>query len=386
MAKKDYYEVLGVAKGAEKDEIKKAYRKLAMKHHPDKNPGDKSAEGKFKEAAEAYDVLSDDTKKAQYDRFGHVSQNTGGGGFQDANMEDIFSRFGDIFGSGGNPFESFFTGGGGRQGRRRAAGPRGADLRLTLSLTLEEIAEGVEKKLKIQRYKNCETCKGSGAESASDFTTCPGCSGSGEIRRVAGGGFFQQIVVTACPTCHGEGRIISKSCKGCKGEGRVSQDDVVVVAVPKGVAEGMQISKRGSGHAGIRGGETGDLLILINEKPHDDFERESDNLIHNLYISFPDAAMGTNIEVPTLSGKARFTLKPGTQPGTVLRLKGKGMPNINGYGSGDLVVYVNVWVPKSLTVEEKSFLEKAKTAKNFNPNPSKEEKSFFSKIKEFFSA
>ena len=381
MAKKDYYEVLGVTKNADKEEIKKAYRKMAMKYHPDRNPDDKKAEEKFKEAAEAYDVLTDDNKKAQYDRFGHAGMNNGGQSYQNVNVEDIFSRFGDIFGEG-SPFVSFFGGGRTRQKRR---GQRGGDLRITVSLTLEEVAEGVEKKLKLRRQTTCDTCSGSGADTPDDFSTCPTCAGAGEVRRQAGGGFFQQIVVTACPTCQGEGQIIKNSCKSCAGQGRIQKDDVITVKIPAGVSEGMQLSMRGKGHAGLRGGSTGDLIIQIEEKASELFERDGDNILHNLFISFPEAALGASVDVPTLQGKARIKIQAGTQSGKILRLKDKGLHNINGYGKGDLLIHVNVWTPKSLTSEEKTALEKFSKSKNFTPTPTKEERNFFSRVKEFFS-
>ena len=384
MSKRDYYEVLGVSKGAEKDEIKKSYRKLAMKFHPDKNPGDAAAEEKFKEAAEAYDVLSDDNKKARYDQFGHAGMSGAGGGFQDINVEDIFSRFGDIFGQG-SPFESFFGGGGGRGGQQRRRGTRGSDLRIKVALTLEEVHSGVEKKIKIKRYTACGTCSGTGADGDGSYTTCQTCQGQGEVRRQAGGGFFQQIVVTACPACHGEGRIISRPCRTCNGEGRELGEELVNIKIPKGVAEGMQLSMRGNGHAGQRGGSSGDLIVQIDEKAHKLFERDGDTLHHVLFITIPDAALGTSVEVPTLTGKARFKVSAGTQAGKTVSLKNKGLPNINGYGTGDMLVHVNVWVPKSLTSEEKSIMEKFKSAENFQPSPTDSEKSFFSRIKDFFS-
>ena len=386
MAKRDYYEVLGVEKGASKDELKKAYRKLAMKHHPDKNPGDASAEEKFKEAAEAYEVLSDDQKRAQYDRFGHAGMSGAAGGYSNANMDDIFSRFSDIFGEG-NPFESFFGGSQGRGGRRRRPrGQRGGDLRIKVTLTLEEIATGLEKKIKLQRYTGCDTCSGTGAASSSDFQTCPMCNGAGEVRRQAGGGFFQQIVVTTCPQCNGEGRIITKSCNTCNGDGRVATEEVITVKIPAGVSEGVRLSKRGKGHAGLRGGDPGDLQILIEEKPSDIYERDGDNLHHVAYITFPEAALGTSMEVPIVTGgKKKFKIPGGTQSGKTFRLKGLGLPNINGYGTGDMFVHINVWVPKSLSSQEKSMLNKLKGSKNFAPNPTKEDKSFFSKIRDLFN-
>jgi molecular chaperone DnaJ len=385
MAKRDYYEVLGVAKNASQDEIKKAYRKMAMQYHPDKNPDNPQAEEKFKEAAEAYEVLSDDNKKARYDQFGHAGMSGGGGGgYQNVNMEDIFSRFGDIFGDG-SPFGEFFGGGRGRGRGGRPRGTRGADLRVKVTLTLEEVHAGVEKKLRMNRYHTCETCNGLGAENDSSYKVCHTCQGSGELRRQAGGGFFQQIVVQACPTCQGDGRILSRPCKGCEGEGRKVKEEIVAVQVPKGVAEGMQMTLRGKGHAGQRGGPSGDLIVVFEEKPHDLFERDGDNLIHALFVSVPDAALGADTEVPTLDKKVRFKLNPGTQPGYVARLKGKGLPNVNSGHVGDLLVQVNVWIPKSVTAEERATLEKLKKSRNFEPNPTHEERGFFSKVKEFFS-
>jgi molecular chaperone DnaJ len=386
--KRDYYEVLGVAKGADKDEIKKAYRKLAMQYHPDRNPGDKSAEDKFKEAAEAYEVLSDDDKRARYDRFGHAGMGNGGGGGQygQFDMNDIFSRFSDIFGGGagsGSPFESFFSGGG--RGRTRQTGQRGSDLRIKVALTMEEIFNGVEKRIKLNRHVGCETCSGKGSDAADGYQTCTTCNGSGEVRRTAGGGFFQQIVVSACPTCQGEGRTISKPCKACAGEGRVEQAGVVEVNFPAGVAEGMQITMRGRGNAGKRGGPPGDLQILIEEIEHPDFERDGDNVLHELWLNFADAALGTSVEVPTLSGKTRFKINPGTQSGKIFRLKGKGFPVVNGYGRGDQLIQVNVWVPKDLSREEKATMEKLRESKNFQPNPSGSDRGFFQRIKDIFS-
>lgn len=382
MAKRDYYEVLGISKGASKDEIKKAYRKLALAYHPDKNPGDAEAEEKFKEAAEAYEVLSDEEKRASYDRFGHAGVGGASGG-QSRGFEDIFSQFSDIFGDS-SPFGDFF--GGAQGGRRRRRGQRGGDLRINIKLDLEEIAAGVEKKIKLNRFVACETCSGSGAKDSNAFTTCPTCNGAGEIRQQAGGGFFQQIVVSTCPTCKGEGKIISQVCDNCEGKGREQKEDTISVKIPAGVQEGMSLSVRGKGHAGIRGGSPGDLIIQIEEKPSDLFERDGDNLIHELFISFPDAALGVNAEVPTLQGKkVRFKLPPGTQGGEVKRLRGKGLPNINGYGTGDLLIHVNVWTPKSLSPEEKRMLQRLQKSINFEPQPSKADRSFFSKMREFFS-
>lgn len=378
MAKRDYYEVLGVAKNASKEELKKAYRKLALQYHPDKNPDNKQAEDKFKEAAEAYEVLSDDQKKALYDRYGHAGLNQGA--YQQRSQQsydDIFSQFGDIFGS------EFFGGGG--RGRRRHPGQRGSDLRITIKLSLEDIASGVEKRIKLNRFVTCDVCSGSGAEDASSFQTCPTCSGTGEIRQQAGGGFFQQVVVSTCPTCQGEGRIITRNCRKCAGKGRVEKEEEVAFTVPAGVAEGMTLNVRGRGHAGLRGGPAGDLMVQIQEQPSEDFERDGDNLIHELFISFPDAVLGVTAEVPTLAGKAKFKIAPGTHPGKVMRLKGKGLPNINGYGPGDLLVHINVWTPQNLTSDERATLEKLRNSRNFTPNPTRAERSFFSRMREFFS-
>lgn len=380
--KRDYYEVLGVAKDASKDDIKKSYRKLAMQFHPDKNPGDAAAEEKFKEAAEAYEVLSDDQKRAQYDRFGH-NMGGGGGGYTTVNMEDIFSRFGDIFsGGGGSPFESIF--GGGRQ-RQRPRGQRGSDLRVKVPLTMEEIYDGVTKKIKIARFNTCDTCSGQGTTASDGYRTCGTCNGSGEIRRQAGGGFFQQIVVSACPTCQGEGRVISAACPSCSGEGRKEVSEVIEVRIPGGITEGMQITMRGKGNAGKRGGPPGDLIVLVEEVVHDKFERHGDDLIYELWLNFADAALGTSVEVPTLGGKTRFKIAPGTQSGKIFRLQGKGFPIVNGYGRGDQLIQVHVWVPQNLNRDERAAMEKFRDSSNFNPSPTSSDKGFFQRIKDMFS-
>jgi molecular chaperone DnaJ len=384
MAKRDYYEVLGVSKGAQKDDIKRAYRKMAIKYHPDKNPDDPESETKFKEAAEAYEVLSDDQKRATYDRFGHAGLGgAAGGGYQGSSVEDIFSQFSDIF---GGDFGDIFSGGargGGR--RRRSRGQRGSDIRIRLKLTLEQVNAGVEKKIKLPRQVACEACSGTGAENGTAFNTCPTCNGQGEIRQQAGGGFFQQIVVSTCPTCSGEGRIVSRSCSVCEGKGRTEQEDVVSVSIPAGVQEGMNLSLRGRGNAGLRGGSPGDLIIQIEEEKHEQFERDGDNLVHELFLSFPDAAIGTQSEVPTLDNPVRIKIAPGTQAGKVVRLKGKGLPNINGYGRGNLLIHINVWTPEALSSEERRILERLQKSPNFTPNPSQEQKGLFSRIREFFN-
>ena len=385
MAKRDYYEVLEVAKNAAPEDIKKAYRKQAMKYHPDRNPGDKSAEEKFKEAAEAYEVLSDDNKRARYDQLGHAGMSgaAGGAGFQEMDISDIF---GNIFG-GGSPFGDIFgaQGAGGRRGRQRRRGQPGADLRISMKLTLQEIATGVEKKIKLKRNVTCNTCSGNGAASGTAHKQCTTCNGSGEIRREAGGAFFREIVVDTCPTCRGEGRLISQACTNCEGQGRNLKEDVVSVKIPGGVMEGHKLKLDGRGNAGIRGGRPGDLYIHIEEKASDAFERNGDHLIHELYISFPNAVMGTTVDVPTLSGKARFKVPAGTLPGKVVRLRGKGLPNINGYGTGDLFVQINVWTPKKISAEEKKILEKLNKSSNFQPGKDRQEKGFMARMKEIFS-
>lgn len=381
MSKRDFYDVLGVSKTASKDEIKSAYRKLAMKYHPDKNPGDAAAEEMFKEAAEAYSVLSDDEQRQKYDRFGHAGLGNNGG-FSGMNMNDIFS---DIFGAG-SPFESFFGGGGGGRRSQRRQGVRGQDLRVRVKVTLEDVSNGVEKKIKLNRYCTCDTCSGSGAEIGGGYSTCPTCNGSGEIRRTSGGGFFQQIMVSACPQCGGEGRIVSNPCGTCNGEGREMQEVTETLKIPQGISEGLQISIRGAGHAGQRGGPAGDMIVLVDVETHEHFEREGDNIVYELYISFPEAALGTTVEVPTLGAKARFAIPAGTQSGKLVKLRGKGLPNLNHPShKGDLLVHVNVWIPKSLTNEERKILEKFRSSENFQPSPGKDERSFFQRVKEFFS-
>lgn len=388
MAKRDYYEVLGLSKGADGDEVKKAYRKLAMKYHPDRNPGDKEAEDKFKEIAEAYEVLSDDQKKAAYDRFGHagVGGAAGGGGYGQA--QDFSDIFGNIFG-GGSPFDMFGGAGGGGQRRRRGQGQPGTDLRLTLKLTLEEIATGIEKKLKLKRAVACDACKGTGAQDGTAYQSCPTCQGQGEVRRVAGGGFFQQIVIETCPTCQGEGRIVTKSCTKCNGQGRNQTEDVVSINIPAGISEGQQLKMQGKGNAGLRGGRSGDLIINIEEEAHQHFERHGDNLIHECFISFPDAVLGVEVHVPTIAGtKASFKVAPGTLPGKVFKLKGKGLPNINGYGKGDMMVQVNVWIPQELSSDEKKLLEKLAKSPNFDPESGhgKKERGFMARMRELFAS
>jgi len=384
-AKRDYYDVLGVAKSADKDAIKKAYRKLALKYHPDKNPGDSSAEEKFKEASEAYEVLSDDQKRSTYDRFGHAGLGgAAGGGAYGQDLNDIFSRFSDIFGGGGG-FEDMFGGGGGRR-RSRPRGTPGSDLRMRMPLSLEEISAGVKKKIKLKRFEACSTCGGNGAADDTSFQTCPTCTGSGEVRRQVGGGFFSQIVVSTCPTCSGEGRIVTKACPACEGEGRQQNETTLDLDIPAGVREGMALTLRGNGNAGKRGGPNGDLIVEVEEKPHELFERDGDNILYELVVSLPDAALGTSVEVPTLSSKVRFKVDAGTQSGKMVRLRGKGIPDLNSQRRGDQIVHINVWTPTKLSSEEKKLLEKLRSATNFQPQAQQSETSFFGRIREFFGS
>ncbi|GAA4727865.1 molecular chaperone DnaJ [Flavisolibacter ginsenosidimutans] len=386
MSKRDYYEILGVNKGAATEEIKKAYRKVAMQYHPDRNPGDKSAEEKFKEAAEAYEILSDQDKRSQYDRFGHAGVSGNGRGGHGQNMEDIFSQFGDIFGE--DIFGSFFSGGGGRRGGgggRAARGVRGSNLRIKLKLTYEEIAKGVTKNIKVKKYVTCHTCSGSGAKDKGSVQTCGTCGGSGQVRKVTNTFLGQMQTVTTCPTCNGEGTTVTAKCNSCKGEGRVYGEETVTIDIPAGVQEGMQLNISGKGNAGERGGSPGDLIILIEEEAHKELQREGLNAVYELHISFTDAVFGTNLEVPTIDGRAKIKIPPGTQSGKIFRLKGKGFPAVNSYEKGDQLVHVNVWTPQHLSAEEKTMLEKLSNSQNFKPNPDKTEKSFFDKMREMFS-
>lgn len=382
MAKRDYYEVLGVDKNATPEQLKSAYRKLALKYHPDRNPGDKEAEEKFKEAAEAYDVLSNADKKARYDQFGHAGLDGQGGfgGGASMNMDDIFSMFGSIF--GGHGFGGFGGFGGGQPQRPMT---HGTNLRIKVKLTLEEIDSGVEKKLKINKYIPCKSCGGSGARGNS-METCPHCHGSGyvvEMRRTLLGQMQTQSV---CPHCGGQGQVIKDKCPKCHGDGIVKSEEIITIQIPAGVQDGMQLSMSGQGNAAPRGGIPGDLIIQIEELPHEQFERQETNLYHNAFITFSEAALGTTLEVPTLHGKVRMKIEPGTPSGKILRLRGKGLPTPGGYGGrGDLLVSVNVWVPKSLTKEEKKLLEELQKMPNFQPHPSKQEQSFFDRMKNIFN-
>ncbi|MEN7548465.1 molecular chaperone DnaJ [Rapidithrix thailandica] len=377
MTKRDYYEILGVSRGAAQDEIKKAYRKIAIKFHPDKNPGDKEAEDKFKEAAEAYEVLSNPDKRERYDRFGHQGVE-GGFGSGGVNMEDIFSRFDDIFGGG---FGDFFGGSGGGRGARMK---KGSNLRIKLKLTLEEIANGVEKKIKVKRYVSCDSCDGNGSKNGTSLKTCPTCQGTGQVRKVVNTMLGQMVSTNTCPSCNGEGQTISQSCDKCHGEGRIYKEEVIPIKIPAGVSEGVQLSMSGKGNAPKRGGIPGDLLIVIEEVEDENLKRDGNNVHYDLYISFIDACLGTTVEVPTINGKVKIPIEAGTQSGKVLRLRGKGIRDLNGYSTGDQLIHVNIWTPKKLSSDEKKVLESLRSAENFKPQPGKSERSFFEKMKEFF--
>ncbi len=379
MSKRDYYDVLGVSRNATLVEIKKAYRKLAIKYHPDKNPDDPDAEEKFKEAAEAYEVLSDPDKRRRYDQFGHSgvggSGGFGGGGMS---MDDIFSHFGDIFGSA---FGGGFSSGGSQRSRRVN---KGSNLRVKVKLTLDEMANGVEKKIKIKKYVKCKACNGTGAADSNSMQTCPTCRGTGQVTRVTNTFLGQMHTTSTCPQCGGEGRIIHKPCHVCHGNGIVKEEEIVTVKIPPGVNNGMQLTLSGKGNAGARGGINGDLIILIEEVPHEHLKRDGNNLIYDLYLNFADAALGTEVYIPTVDKKVKFKIPAGTQGGKVFRLRGKGLPDINGYGRGDLIVNVNVWTPQKLSREEKEILEKLRNSDNFKPKPTSKDKSFFERMKEYF--
>ena len=385
MAKRDYYEVLGVQKSASADEIKKAYRKLAVKYHPDKNPGNKEAEEKFKEAAEAYSVLSDADKKAKYDQFGHAGVDGAGpdfsGGF--GNLNDILNDlFGGAFGGGFGGFGGFGGGFGGGQRRERVY--RGRDIRVRVKLTLEEIARGVEKEISIEKNVPCPDCGGRGARNSSDIKTCPACNGTGQVQRVVNSFLGQTVTYSTCQQCGGEGKIISNPCHTCNGTGLVRQRETIKVKIPAGVEAGMQMTVQGEGHAAKNNGINGDLLVVIEEQEHPDFRREGSNLLYTKVISVVDAMLGCEVEIPCLDGKQKIRVEPGTQSGTVTRLRGKGLPSVNSYGTGDLYVKIAVWIPKKLTKEEKTLFESIRQNESLKPNPTKDDKSFFEKLKDLF--
>ena len=380
MAKRDYYEILGVTKSTPPEEIKKAYRKMAIKYHPDKNPDNPTAEEKFKEAAEAYEVLSNPEKKQRYDQYGHAGVGGAGGGHGHMNMDDIFSNFGDIFGDD-SPFGSFFGGGRGGNGRSKR---RGSNLRIKLKLDLEEIANGAEKKIKVKRHVACDTCNGNGSKNGTSVKACTTCQGSGQTRKVVDTMLGRMVSSATCPTCQGTGSVISEKCTVCHGAGTQEKEEIINIKVPAGVADGMQLSMSGKGNYPQGGGIAGDLIILIEEAEHDVLKREGNNVVYDLYISFTDAVFGCAIEVPTIDGKVKIKIDPGTQSGKILRLKGKGIQDINGYEKGDQLIHVNVWTPQSLSKEEKEILQSFKDSDSFKPNPGKQDKSFFEKMREFF--
>jgi molecular chaperone DnaJ len=378
MTKRDYYEVLGVSKDASAEEIKKAYRQKAMQYHPDKNPGNKEAEDKFKEAAEAYEVLRDPEKKQRYDQFGHAGMGgaAGGGGFGGfTDIEDIFSAFGDIFGGFGG-----FSGSRsyGSSGRRVA---RGSDLRVKVKLNLEEIANGTEKKIKVKKYIQCQQCSGTGAKNGTAYSTCSTCHGSGRVTQVKNTILGQMQTTSSCPTCYGDGKIITEKCSNCAGEGVLRDEEVISINIPAGVGEGMQMTVTGKGNAARRGGINGDLLVVITEEEHPELIRDGNNLIYNLFLSFPEITLGTTAEIPTVDSRVKVKIDPGTQPEKILRLRGKGLPDVNGYGKGDLLVRIHVWIPKKLNSEERKILEKLLTSPGFKALPSSSEKSFFEKMR-----
>lgn len=386
--KRDYYEVLGVSRGADLDEVKKAYRKLAVRFHPDKNPGDKSAEEKFKEATEAYEVLKDPEKRKVYDQFGHqglagAGAGPGGfGGFGGFDLSDALRAFmRDFGGGGGGIFDDLFGGMGGR-GRGRAGPVGGADLKVRLKLTLEEIAGGTEKKLRIKRMVACDECGGSGAARGAGKTTCVQCAGAGEVRQVSRSIFGQFVNITTCPRCRGAGEIIEKPCPTCGGDGRVQGSSTVSVKIPAGVSSGNYINVAGAGHAGPQGGPAGDAIVLIEEKPHELFERHGDDLLFQLPISFTQAALGDGVIVPTLNGSVKLKVPQGTQSGKLFRLRGKGIPHLRGFGSGDQLVRVIVWTPTTLSSEEKELL--TRLGKLQHGKPPRADRSFFEKLRSTF--
>jgi molecular chaperone DnaJ len=384
--KRDYYEVLGVAKSASDEEIKKAYRKKAIQYHPDKNPGDKASEEKFKEAAEAYEVLSNAEKRQRYDQFGHAgvgsAANGGfsGGGFS---MEDIFSQFGDIFGGhfGGGGFSGFGGFGGSSRGGQRVN--KGSNLRVRVKLNLTEIAKGAEKKIKVRKAVACSHCNGTGADGGNAYSTCNTCRGTGAVTRISNTILGRMQTQSVCPDCQGEGKIITRKCTYCNGDGIIQQEEVIKINIPAGVADGMQLSMSGKGNAARHGGINGDLLIVIEEELHPELIRDENDLIFNLLLSFSTAALGGTVEIPTIDGRVKVKIEPGTQPGKVLRLRGKGLPSINQYGTGDILVNISVYVPESLSRDERKTIEKLEESENFKTSPSLS-KRIFEKFRNLF--
>lgn len=388
MTKRDYYEVLSVSKTASGEEIKKAYRKVALQYHPDRNQGDKTAEEKFKEAAEAYEVLSNPEKRARYDQYGHAANDMGGfgGGGGYSNMEDIFRNFGDIFGEGGfDPFETFFGGGGRSAGGRRQKGRKGQNLRIKVKLNLAEIANGAHKTLKVKKHISCNTCGGSGAKDSNSVSKCGTCGGSGAVRKVTNTILGQMQTTTTCPTCNGAGETITKKCTSCNGLGTQYGEETISVDIPAGVQEGMQLSMSGKGNAGENGGPAGDLIIAVEMDKHPDLEIQGQHVIYNLVLNFADVVTGCSVEVPTIDGRAKVKIPAGTQPGKILRLSGKGLPSVNSYGRGDQLIVVTVFTPEHLSSEDKKLIEKLKESAAFTPKQgAKVEKGFFDRMKDMF--
>lgn len=378
--------MLEVPKTATAEEIKKAYRKQAIKYHPDKNPGDKAAEEKFKEAAEAYEVLSDPQKRQRYDQYGHAGMG-GASGFSGGgmSMDDIFAHFGDIF--GGGSFGSFFGGGfgGSRRGGPQTRVNKGSNLRVKVKLTLAEIANGVTKKIKVNKYVACDKCGGTGAFDSNSYSNCSTCHGSGVVTRITNTILGQMQQSSVCPNCGGDGRIITRRCTNCGGEGIVQKEDIVTLNIPAGVADGMQLSVSGKGNAARHGGINGDLLVVIQEEEHPELIRDGNDLIYSLFLSMPDAILGTTAEIPTVDGRVKIKIDPGTQSGKILRLRGKGIPELNGYGRGDLLVNIQVWTPQSVTRDEAKIIEKLKESSSFTPKPDKNDRNFFERMRNFFS-
>ncbi len=383
MSKRDYYEVLGVSKTATKDELKKAYRDVAKQFHPDMNPDNKEAEEKFKEAAEAYEVLSDETKKARYDQYGFSGMRTGQDYHSYSNINDIFSHFSDIFGGGGGSsiFDDMFSQQTrSRGGRRRGTGSPGSDLKVNLKLTLEEIAAGTTKKIKVKKYAKCDSCRGSGSEGGAALKSCPVCNGTGEHRTVSRSMFGQFVNIQTCANCNGEGSVVDKPCKKCAGDGRAQDESTVAINVPAGVSEGSYMTMRGEGNAGLRGGAPGDMLVVFQEIPHEYFKREGDDIIFDLFVSFPDVVLGAECDVPTLNGRARLKIESGTQPGKLLRMRDKGVQHLNKHGAGDQLVRVNVIVPKKINSKERELLKQIQETPNINPKSGEGENSFFKRF------
>lgn len=394
MSKRDYYEILGVSRNSTPEEIKSAYRKLALKYHPDKNPNNKEAEEKFKEAAEAYEVLIDNDKRSRYDRYGHDGLRAGYDFHSYSRFEDIFSAFNDVF-RGSSIFDDFFGNNSGFESfassnRRSSSGKglaeRGSDLRIQMPLTLEEIANGVEKQIKYKHWVTCKTCKGTGASSSQGYRRCSACNGSGQIRQVSRTMFGQFVNISTCPTCNGSGQIITDPCNDCSGEGRVMSEDTEKINIPAGVEEGNYLPIRGKGNAGKRGGDPGDLLVVIQEKEHPYFERHNNDVVYRLLVSFPEAVLGSEVEIPTLYGPEKIKIDPGTQPGHAIKLKGKGIPHLNSYGKGDQIIIVNIFIPQNINSKEKGLIKELAQSPNISPKrkSNTKDKDFFDKVKDIF--